>query len=157
MSRHGEDLSKILQEEFGKDARLGTNEPKGATRFGCAECWPQGAEPAWEARRRLAGDASIVNDTHFIVRIVACTGCGQRFLSMMTEMIDWDDGDDPQHWVLIPVTPEEACTLVVAGEDGLRGAFDALDRGRRSLHRDAPKGRAVTTYWGCGIRIMPHD
>jgi hypothetical protein len=74
---------------------------------------------------------------------------------MMTEMIDWDDGDDPQH--LIPVTPEEACTLVAAGEDGLRGAFDALDHRRRSVHRDAPKGRAVATYWGCGIQTMPHD
>jgi hypothetical protein len=55
------------------------------------------------------------------------------------------------------VTPEEARTLVAARADGLRGAVGAIGDGRRALHHDAPKGAAVSTYWGRGIAIPRHD
>ena len=132
-------------------------ETEGMTQFGCGKCWPDDAQDAWEARSHLAQHEAIVDDSHFIVRLLACEGCGQRFLSTFTETIDWNDGDDPQYWSLIPVTPDEATRLVAAGEDGLRQAVGALDRERRALQRDAPKGSTPTSYWSSGISIGPHD
>ena len=125
--------------------------------FGCEKCWPDDAEAAWKARSHLAQHEAIVDDSHFIVRFLACEGCGQRFLSTFAETIDWDDGDDPCYHTSIPVTPDEASRLVAAGRDGLRQALGALDHARRSLHHDAPKGPMRTSYWASGISIGPHD
>jgi hypothetical protein len=125
-------------------------------RFGCEECWPETAAKAWEARSHLKKTESIINDTHLIVGLLGCGKCGQKFLSVMTETIDWVDGDDPQHWVSLPVMPDEAAHLI-NGEDGLNLALSALDHERRSLHHDAPKGSAATSYWANGIWISQHD
>jgi hypothetical protein len=125
--------------------------------FGCASCWPGDAEVAWKARQGHDYEHYIVDDSHFIVRTMACTACGQRFLSVMTETIDWDDGDDPQQWILIPVTDAEATAIVAAGERGVAASVDGLDRKRRSLVHSAPKGEPAKTYWARGIWIAPHD
>lgn len=133
-----------------------TCDPVAMERFGCERCWPEFAEAAWDARSHLKPLEFIVDDTHLIVRLLACEGCVQKFLSIMTETIDWVDGDDPQHWVSIPVTPDEASKLVAAGEDGLHQALGGLGPQRRSLHHDAPKGAAETSYWASGISIRRH-
>jgi tRNA-Thr(GGU) m(6)t(6)A37 methyltransferase TsaA len=125
--------------------------------FGCASCWPDDADAAWKARQGHDYEQYIVDDSHFIVRTMACSACGQRFLSVMTETIDWDDGDDPQHWITIPVTDAEAGAIVAAGERGLAASVDAIDRTRRSLVHDAPKGAPATTRWSSGIWIARHD
>lgn len=134
-----------------------TDPREGAARFGCERCWPDDAEQSWTARSDLARSAFIVDDSHLIVTILVCEQCRQRFLAIMTETIDWDDGDDPQHRITMPVTSEEAQSLIDGGEQGLRAAVDALDRGRRSLHHDLPKGEGHTVRWGRGIQILPHD
>ena len=126
-------------------------------KFGCEHCWPEDAALAWAARSRLEVMCMIVDDLHFIVPILACTKCRQRFLSVTTETIDWDDGDDPIHRIMIPVTDHEGDALVAGSEHGLRDAVPALDARRRSLHYDFPKGGAIAIYWGTGIRILPHD
>jgi hypothetical protein len=74
-------------------------------RFGCDKCWPDTADAAWEARIHLESDEFIIDDTHLIVRLLSCAVCRQKYLSIMTETIDWANGDDPQHWVSIPVIP----------------------------------------------------
>lgn len=63
------------------------------TRFGCERCWPDNAELVWRARGGLAHGTPIVDDMHFIVAMLACEDCQQQFLSIMTETIDWDDGE----------------------------------------------------------------
>jgi len=127
------------------------------TRFGCERCWPDDADEAWEARSHLAQHEAIVDDSHFIVRLLACDKCGQKFLSIMTETIDWADGDDPQYRTLEPVTPDEASRLIAAGEDGFRQARGDIGRRRKRLHHDSPKGSAETSYWSGGAADGPHD
>jgi hypothetical protein len=132
-------------------------ETTGAERFGCERCWPHIAEAAWDARIHLKPVEFVVDDTHLVVRLLVCGACGEKFVSIMTETVDWVDGDDPQHWVSIPLTADEAAKLVAAGKDGLPQALGELDHERRSLHRDAPKGAAATSYWANGIAIAQHD
>ena len=60
---------------------------------GCGACSCEDAEAAW---RHFAdgvdSDASIVDGPHFIVPIVRCHACSQRFIRIFTEFIDWPSG-----------------------------------------------------------------
>jgi hypothetical protein len=48
--------------------------------------------------------------------ILACPRWAQRFLSVFTETINWEDGDDPQYWTLLPLTGAETADLVREGD-----------------------------------------
>ena len=125
--------------------------------FGCPQCWPADAEAAWRARAKLVPAHDLIDEEHFRLTVRACRGCGQQFLSVFTETIDWDGGDDPQYWTLMPLAKEEAAHLVALG-DALDGAaLSAIGSDRRCLQRDHPKDKPERTYWGHGLCIGPHD
>lgn len=91
------------------------------------------------------------------MQILACGSCQQHFLSVFTETIDWADGDDPQHWSVLPLTEAEQRTLCQRGPAPSETTLHALAPSRRSLHRDHPKAAAPHTAWGTGVRVGPHD
>jgi hypothetical protein len=125
--------------------------------FGCGRCWPSSAEAAWEARKGLAQVAELIDESHFHVMILACPSCAQRFVSIFTESIDWQDGDDPQYWQLLPITEAEDVDLLRHQDSLTETELNALGRGRRSLRRDHPKATEPRIFWGTGISIGPHD
>ena len=127
-------------------------------KFGCKRCWPVSAKAAWAARGTLAREARLIDESHLIVTVLCCSACGQRFLSVFAEEVDWVDGDDPQYWALMPLTRQEAADLVHNG--GSLGEEEAASLGpeRRSLRRDYPKGvDKASVYWSSGISIRLHD
>ena len=123
---------------------------------GCADCWPESADDAWRAREFLDRD-DLIDESHFIVALLRCPECGQAFLSVFTETIDWQDGDDPQHWTVLPVTSSEAEALLEKKEQLTEQDLLGMGAGRRSLLLDAPKGRPSALCWGSGLFIGPHD
>lgn len=125
--------------------------------FGCTRCWPAEAEAAWEARNALAVVADVIDEPHFHVMLLACPRCGQRFVSVFTETIDWADGDDPQAWCLSPVTTAEAAGLVRPGAAFAEPELDAFDPARRSLRVEHPKGGPRRVFWATGLSIGLHD
>jgi hypothetical protein len=118
--------------------------------FGCGHCWPPAAEAAWEARGALTHVRDLADGMHFHVMILTCPHCAQRFVSVFTEEIDWQDGDDSQYWTLLPITGTEALDLQ-KHDVLLEKKLNALGRGRRSLRRDYPKGTEPRIFWGTGI------
>jgi len=128
-----------------------------AAKFGCERCWPADANAAQEARRTLTQEADLIEESHFYVKIRVCPSCSQRFLSVFTETIDWEDGDDPQYWTLLPLTAAEAADLIQQGSSLTEAALNALGRGRKCLWHDHPKGQEARSYWGTGIAIRHHD
>ena len=125
--------------------------------FGCERCWPPAAAAAMEARSRLKTAAELIDESHFHVTLRACPACSQQYVSIFTETIDWADGEDPQYWTLMPVTPEEAARLIAAGGALTEAALNVLGPGRRSLHHDHPKGEPARSYWGTGVQVGWHD
>ena len=125
--------------------------------FGCDVCWPDDAGAAWEARGGLTRLKELIDESHFIVAILACPRCGQRYVSIFTELIDWADGEDPQYWTLLPITEAEAEGLIQRGTSLDEMSLNALGRGRRSLRRDHPKDGPPQVSWGSGILVGPHD
>ncbi len=45
----------------------------------------------------------LTDESHFIVSIKACQVCGQLYLYVFYEEIDWEKGEDPQYRSLFPV------------------------------------------------------
>lgn len=127
------------------------------TRFGCSECLPEGADEAWEAFRKLRIDTRLVDDTHFIVLVCVCRSCAQRFLSVFTESIDWEHGEDPSFRTVLPLTDEEVSRLKSAYRQTVETLLYGLDSNRQSLCRDWPKDAEATNFWSRGIKPHPHD
>jgi len=125
--------------------------------FGCDRCWPSGADAAWLARDALSRDLELIDESHFHVMILACPSCLQRFVSIFTETVDWQDGEDPQYWTLFPITSEEASELARQRGALSAGTLNTLDGERRSLQHDHPKGSAARSYWRTGVTVGFHD
>jgi hypothetical protein len=125
--------------------------------FGCDRCWPTDAHAAWEARAGLTCLEDLIDESHFHVMILACPHCGQRYVSIFTEMIDWQAGEDPQYWTLLPITEAEAESLIQQETSLSEMSLNALGRARRCLRRDHPKAEPPRVFWGSGILVGPHD
>jgi hypothetical protein len=130
----------------------------GEETFGCERCWPSSVEAAVVAKGELVIEERLIDESHFDAAIRACSHCGQRFVSIFTETIDWEKGEDPQYWILMPLTADEARALV-ENQDALSEAtLNALPSTRRSLQSDYPKGAARShQFWGRGVWVGPHD
>lgn len=125
--------------------------------FGCDLCWPADARAAWAARGGLTRLEELIDESHFIVAVLACPRCAQRFVSIFTELIDWADGDDPQYWTLMPLTEPEAEGLIRQQTSLNEVSLNALGRGRLSLRRENPKAGPPQVFWGSGVLVGPHD
>lgn len=133
------------------------NENPPAEKFGCERCWPATADAAQAARFTLVRDADLIDESHFHVMTLACPNCAQRFVSVFTETIDWQDGEDPQYWTLMPITASEALDLAREGASLTEATLTTLGRDRKCLQHDHPKGADARSSWGLGIDVGPHD
>jgi hypothetical protein len=127
-------------------------------RFGCERCFQSSADNAAEARRHFKEVSRLVDESHIVVRILECPQCGQRCVSVFTEMIDWSGGDDAQYWSLLPLTLEESEQLLGQGEQVDLRMIESLGRSRRYLQVDFPTGKSKRVLWADGgLIIGPHD
>ncbi len=122
---------------------------------GCEHCWPDAADAAWKARRIHV--AELIDESHYHVMILACPQCGQQFLWVFTEMIDWSEGDDAQYWAVVPITESESAELTRRGSELTETEISSFGSNRRSLLRNYPTGKGPSESWGKGIRVGPHD
>lgn len=119
------------------------------------------AKDAIRRARRNSGTQSLVDESHFMVSIARCSRplCGQYFLTIFCERVDWADSDDPQTWLAAPISDEEAVQLrsanIAADEDLL---LRIVSGERRFLYHDMPKGAPETLVWKIGSLFIPaHD
>ena len=124
--------------------------------FGCQHCWPPAADEAETARRSLTKVADLVAESHFSIRVFVCDACSQHFLSVFTETVDWDGGEDPMYWTTVPLRLNEWAALQLVGSSP-EAFIRSFDPNRRCLKYDFPKGQPASNYWGHGIVIRPHD
>lgn len=126
------------------------------TAFGCERCFGEDAALAWKASQatRLR---TFDQESHFGLHLTACS-CGQRFVTVFTERIDWVGGEDDQTWLVLPVRDEESDRLEASPSDAVPGLVTAMGQGRRFLVRSFPTGGALSAWWReSGFGIGPHD
>jgi hypothetical protein len=121
-------------------------------RFGCTHCYGDDAEAAMAFLQngRSPADRVIVDDSHFIVSLRHCVSCGQAFVSVFTEFVDWRGGDDAQYRDLVPVTADEAAAVLEQGEQVDLRFLGSLGEGRRRLSSDWPTGSDRRVGWRNG-------
>src|ERR1700722_13185957 len=85
--------------------------------FGCDKCFKADAQAMALAKTKLKFVARLVDESHFMVSILACPACGQRCVSIFTETIDWTGGDDSQYVSVLPVTLQESKSLQAGCDD----------------------------------------
>lgn len=124
---------------------------------GCEHCWQDSADATWHSRSQLEQRAELIDESHFHVTVLACTRCGQSFLSVFSELIDWGQGDDSQAWTLLPITESEAASLKAAGARLQEAALYETWSERRSLRRMRGTGNSPTNVWARGVGRFPHD
>ena len=123
---------------------------------GCANCTGPDAAAAWTAMQAQRLSARI-EESHFSVRLTRCI-CGQIFVIVCTERIDWKGGEDDQTWLALPLSAEEQAKLMACGENDVPGLVTEIGRGRRFLVRSFPTNGALSAWWRKdGFAIGPHD
>jgi hypothetical protein len=126
--------------------------------FGCDACWPDDPASAKEAQQDHEWLARPCDESHFSVTILACKRCGQRFVRIFYELIDWQGGDDSQAWFTLPITRAEADQLIAQGEAVDLRCIVSLGRGRTHLSAVHPRGSTMgVTYAQGKVPILPHD
>jgi tetratricopeptide (TPR) repeat protein len=114
--------------------------------FGCAACYGEDAEAAWQHfLREREYDRDLADDgvDHFSVDLSHCPTCSQSFVKVFAEFT-WD----AQYFVILPVTSAEVASLI----DGRLDVYEVgrLGEGRRHLHSDNPTGAEEHAYWDTG-------
>jgi hypothetical protein len=119
--------------------------------IGCQRCYPEELPPDFLVYRGgLDTVESVVDESHFTLQLLQCHNCGQLFVKVFTEFIDWHGGEDAQFWTVTPITSDEATRLIAEGDDVDLQWLGSLGRGRRSLISDYPT-RAPSRYaWRSG-------
>lgn len=130
------DTSEIIDiltpAQFAKIQEQGWNESVPAPKtFGCRKCWGEDAAATW--RWKCEPVDVIQDDSHFKLWLCACPQCGQMFVRIFTEFIDWEDGNDPQYRDLMPLTKDEAEYVRAHREPAPLQYLEALSEGRRHL------------------------
>jgi hypothetical protein len=122
-----------------------------AVETGCQSCTDANAELAWARALALRERSVIVDESHFRITVRRCASCTQDYLWIFAETVDWIGGDDPQEWLVAPVSADEAQRLTEAGIVDL-----SIRRHlRRSFGRDDDTPSA---QWSSGgINVPPHD
>ena len=122
--------------------------------FGCDRCYDGDAEQVWEGRP-LVVEREVVPGSHFSVDLARCSHCGQLYVRVYHEWVDYARGKDDQYWDVLPVTQDEA-ERIASGADLVH--IRRLGRGRRRLCFAWPRDvERPESYWASGeFVIHPH-
>jgi hypothetical protein len=114
--------------------------------FGCPRCYGDDAEHAWAYYEDgLVVERELVGEPHFIVQLRRCAGCGQQFVWVFSESVDWEGGEDAQRRSIVPLADGEAESLDVR-------SLAALGDGRRYLETWWPTAtREQKVDWATGM------
>ncbi|MEM8489085.1 MAG: hypothetical protein AAF564_26300 [Bacteroidota bacterium] len=127
-------------------------------RFGCTQCLPEDADAAGEALKQMSIHKALIQESHYSIKLRVCKTCQQAFVSVFTERTDWQDGKDPQRWLVMPLTTDEVTRLSALQEiSALERSVQLIAPDRRSLCLDYPKGHPSKVFWPRGLRIGIHD
>jgi len=120
--------------------------------FGCPRCYGDDAEHAWAFYEDgLVVERELAGEPHFIVQLRRCAECGQQFVWVFSESVDWEGGEDAQHRSVVPISEDEAQALEHLGGLVEAESLAALGAGRRYLVTDWPKGAEHATIdWSTG-------
>lgn len=124
---------------------------------GPCSCAPKEAREAHDWLRNLPTDVHLIDESHYGIRVQRCR-CGQRYLHVFYELIDWENGDDSQATVTFALSATEGASWSASSPPEERDVLDLPER--RQLVWVRPRGdRTDGGYaWIDGaIFFFPHE
>jgi hypothetical protein len=123
--------------------------------FGCRRCYGEDPQTVWAYYEEgLAVEQELVGDSHFLVQLRRCAECGQQFVWIFSEAVDWEGGEDAQRREIVPVSGAEAEAAVMLHSPSLA----ALGLDRRYLETDWPTDAAdPSVEWSTGELRLPRS
>ena len=121
--------------------------------FGCRRCYGEDPRVAWAYYEEgLAVERELMGDSHFLVQLRRCADCGQQFVWIFGEALDWEGGNDAQRREIVPVSGTEAEAAPRPDYPSLA----ALGLDRRYLETDWPTDAAdASVEWSTGELRLP--
>ncbi|TML13844.1 MAG: hypothetical protein E6G31_06850 [Actinobacteria bacterium] len=121
--------------------------------FGCRRCYGEDAEAVWVYYEEgLAVEQELVGDSHFLVQLRRCAECGQQFVWIFGEAVDWQRGEDAQRREIVPISAAETEALSNLEITSMA----ALGDGRRHLVTDWPTAASRPAIeWATGELRLP--
>jgi hypothetical protein len=126
-----------------------------AQSFGCRRCYGEDPQTVWAYYEEgLAVEQELVGESHFLVQLRRCVECGQQFVWIFGEAVDWKGGEDAQRREIVPVSGAEAKAAGTLNCPSL-AAF-GLDQ--RYLETDWPTDSAdPSVQWSTGELRLPRS
>ena len=122
------------------------------------DCVGEDPAKADEVIRQAATTDTLVDESHYIAKILRCDRCGQQFLRLSYEMIDWNDGDDSQSWVSMIITQQQAEQLRAIAGPAFERDLSAMELEGRQLVASYPCGGGSSRQWKTGrLSWFRHD
>jgi hypothetical protein len=131
--------------------------PKVSDLKGCLACFATNVDQAWKSSQAFTQVAVLLDESHCRLRLLACPRCGQRSVSVFTEMISWIDGDDDQRWMLVPISENEARQLTDMGEAAIAALPALIGASRQHVLVEHPGGGPKTIVWSKFFWVGPHS
>lgn len=138
-----------------KATRKTTPDPNAPGRL-CA-CLQEDASAAIAAIQAQGTQENFLDDSHFRISLWTCRECLQAFLYVMTETIDWSDGDDPVIRVYFPVSPEHAIGIRDVRPQGYSDLAPFALNGPYLVYDWPSAGPAVAAWWTGPFPCFRHD
>ncbi|MCE7002884.1 hypothetical protein LWC34_08570 [Kibdelosporangium philippinense] len=126
--------------------------------FGCAECFGAETEDAGVVMPRCLQKAAVLRTLTLgwpteVVHLRQCESCGQDYVVVYLEEINWEGSHDAEYDTLVPITRAEAASL--ADSRILRADIEDLSP-RRWLYHERQVDRQSETYqWFKGAVTLP--
>src|SRR5206468_1624651 len=116
--------------------------------FGCERCYGEDPHAVFEYRRNggFRRVKKVYFDHHFDVALSRCGACGQVFVDIFDEIVDWEGGDDAMDVWLVPVAPAEVQAIRHMKDLDLT-YLKSLGEGRRHMWWDRPTGGPAHAGW----------
>ena len=120
--------------------------------LGCRRCYGDDPHTVWDYYEDgLEVERELVGDSHFLVQLRWCLDCGQRFVWIFGETVDWLRGNDAQRREIVPLRDGEAESVIELDYP----AIAALGRDRRHLETDWPPNGPPSVHWSTRELRLP--
>ena len=124
------------------------------TLLGCKYCYSTDANTAFELVLKTRVNNNLISESHLSVRLRKCKHCGQQYLVIFNEKIDWEHGEDPQHWKVLPISIDESKLILSSEKRNEQDLFQTIELiaiGRTTLNMEWPKKQNQRVSWGKGL------
>lgn len=113
---------------------------------------------AREQMRHAVEVRKLVDESHLSIWLLECPDCGQPYVHVFTELIDWVDSEDSQSVVYCRLNDREVERLLTEDGDPVEDRLVKLDIHRRMLWWINPKGCEPLLEWReSPLIVLPHD